>query len=177
MDNADSNENDGLPKDGIVIPPQDFLNFLGHLSHGAVIGAVTSGALKENHDGLMQAIKDGDMAKVKEQAELLRQGINLLGTVVCRLGKGLSEHDEMVFKHCIKNGVKVTSRTQGLLADMHKDVGQFIDDFLEESETSRFTDIPPHKRKPTDKPADKPNGPSDRFPKGFDFGGSQNTDN
>ena len=172
--NADSNSD--LPKDGIVMPPQDFLNFLGHISHGMVIGAVTSGALKENVTNLLDALKDGDDDEAMKQAELLRQGICLLGTVVCRLGKELSEHDEMVFKHCLKHGVKVESKTQGLIKEMHEDVGQFIDDFMDDQTTHRFTDKPPQTRKDADKPTDTP-PPSGRFPEGFDFGGDKSKDN
>lgn len=167
--NADKND---LPKDGLVIPPQDFLNFLGHLSHGAVIGAVTTGALKDNVTALLESLKAGDLEKAKEQAEHIRQGINLAGTVVCRLGKELAQHDEMVFRHCKKNGVKVESKTQGLIKRMHDDVGVFVDEFLEDADTHRFTDTPPE-----DKPEPKGKPPtSGRFPEGFDFGG-QSKDN
>lgn len=168
-DNADNND---LPKDGLVIPPQDFLNFLGHLSHGAVIGAVSSGALKDNLGNLLKALEAGDLEKAKAEADTLRQGINLVGTVVCKLGKELASHDEMVFRHCKNNGVKVESKAQGLIKRMHEDVSAFVDEFLEDADTHRFTDTPPE---PKDKPKGKP-PTSGRFPEGFDFGG-QSKDN
>lgn len=170
----DNNADNGQPQDGLVIPPQDFLNFLGHLSHGAVIGAVTSGALKDNVTNLLKALEAGDLEKAKAEADSLRQGINLVGTVVCKLGKELASHDEMVFRHCRQNGVKVESKAQGLIKRMHDDVAVFVEEFLEDADTHRFTDTPPE---PTDKPKPKGKPPtSGRFPEGFDFGG-QSKDN
>jgi hypothetical protein len=166
-ENADSN-GVPLPKDGLVIPPQDLLNFLGHLSHGAIIGAVTSGALKDHLERLTDALEAGDIDKAKQEADGMMSGIALVGTVVCNLGKELAKHDQMVFKYCKANGVKVKSATVGLISEMEADTEKFVRDFFEDAKTHRFTDKPPEADKP--KPTDKPKT-SGRFPEGFDFTG------
>ena len=72
----DKNPSNGQPPEhAIATSPQDLLNFLGFISKGTLIGAVTAAAIKDDLTKLVKALDDGQTADAKAHADQIRQGL------------------------------------------------------------------------------------------------------
>ncbi|MFZ9655166.1 MAG: hypothetical protein ACO29V_05960 [Limnohabitans sp.] len=173
MTNNRNNQNDGdearKPEHAIATSPQDLLNFLGFISKGTLIGAVTAAAIKDDLTKLVKALDAGQTDEAKEHADQIRQGLNLLGKAVCTLGQTIVRHDEYITRKCEERGIPVTSVSENLIDDFKLSGEAFLKSFFEEAKGNGFVEDPEGPFKKNPKPsADKPKQ-TDRKP-GPDFG-------
>lgn len=169
--NNDKNSNGTPPEHAIATSPQDLLNFLGFISKGTLIGAVTAAAIKDDLNKLGKALDAGQTDEAKKHADQIRQGLNLLGKAVCTLGQTIVRHDEYITRKCEERGIPVTSVSENLIDDFKLSGEEFLKSFFDEAKGNGFVEEPegPFKKKgkPADKPKDKNFDPHDRLD-GFD---------
>jgi hypothetical protein len=172
--NNDKNPSNGTPPEhAIATSPQDLLNFLGFISKGTLIGAVTAAAIKDDLSKLVKALDAGQTADAKVHADQIRQGLNLLGKAVCTLGQTIVRHDEYITRKCEERGIPVTSVSENLIDDFKLSGEDFLKSFFDEAEGNGFVEDPKgpfNKKKSADKKPgykDKNFDPHDRLD-GFD---------
>lgn len=152
----DKNSNGTPPEHAIATSPQDLLNFLGFISKGTLIGAVTAAAIKDDLNKLLKALDAGQTDKAKEHANQITQGLNLLGKAVCTLGQTIVRHDEYITRKCEERGIPVTSVSENLIDDFKLSGEDFLKSFFEEAKGNGFVEEPQGPGKKKGKPADKP---------------------
>jgi hypothetical protein len=155
--NNDKNPSNGTPPEhAIATSPQDLLNFLGFISKGTLIGAVTAAAIKDDLSKLVKALDAGQTADAKVHADQIRQGLNLLGKAVCTLGQTIVRHDEYITRKCEERGIPVTSVSENLIETFKLSGEDFLKSFFEEAKGNGFVEEPNGPSKKKGKSADKP---------------------
>jgi hypothetical protein len=154
--NNDKNSNGTPPEHAIATSPQDLLNFLGFISKGTLIGAVTAAAIKDDLSKLVKALDAGQTADAKVHADQIRQGLNLLGKAVCTLGQTIVRHDEYITRKCEERGIPVTSVSENLIDDFKLSGEEFLKSFFDEAKGNGFVEEPNGPSKKKGKSADKP---------------------
>ena len=163
MTNEQNNEPVG-PTDGdhqIIMKPQEFLNFIGHVTQATVICAITSESLKGDFDKIEDLLKDGKVDEALKEIKFMKRGMHLITNAICKVGSELALHDQAICKACDEKGLEVESQTATHLQRFQEDAKGFIDEFFR---ATPITKVMPRPNKPKPKPEDEdPFGPKSRF--------------
>ena len=154
MTNEQNNEGESQDSHHIAMRPQEFLNFLGHVTQATVIAAVTAGSLNADLERLDDLLKDGKVDEALKELRIMRRGIHLITKTVCKIGSELTLHDQAICEGCEAKGLKVESVTATHMEKFQSDTKAFIDEF--------FTNTPQTSVKPS------PNKKPKRGPEGTD---------
>lgn len=135
MTNNDNNNNSadksGDDSDNLIaMTPQNFLEFLGHITHATVISAVTCGSMGSDLQKIIDLLKEGDNDQAIKDLEVVLKQHGLVTSVICKLGHELTQHDMAVVKSCQEKGLDVHSITETHIDKFKENTGAFIDSFF-----------------------------------------------
>lgn len=150
----------------VMMNPQEFLNFLGHITQATVISAITAGSLAADMEKLEDLLKDGKVDEALKQTRIMKRGIHLITKTVCKIGSELTLHDQAICEGCEEKGMTVESVTATHIERFQADTKAFIDDFFDNTPQTKIVPDPFGEDK--DKKKKKDGGP-DPFSSGSRF--------
>lgn len=164
MTNEQNNAPKGPNENGhqIIMDPQEFLNFLGHVTQATVIAAITANSMNSDIEKVDDLLKDGKIDEALREIKVMRKGMALITSTVCKLGHELTLHDQAVCEGCEAKGVKVESVTATHIERFQKDTKGFIDEFFSATPVTKCTDRP-NRSKPKKGPDTDPFSSGSRF--------------
>lgn len=148
-------------KHHVAMHPQEFLDFLGHITQATVISAITAGSLADDLAKLENLIKDGKNDQALKEMKVMKRGLVLITRTVCKIGSELTLHDQAVCEGCEAKGLEVESTTATHIQRFQADAKGFIEDFFSHSPQTKIIPDPFGNK---DEPEDTdPFGPKSRF--------------
>jgi hypothetical protein len=169
------NNNNSADKSGdnsdnlIAMSPQNFLEFLGHITHATVISAVTCGSMGNDLQKIIDLLKEGDHDQAVKDLEIVLKQHGLVTSVICKLGHELTQHDQAVVKSCQEKGLDVHSITETHIDKFQENTKDFIDSFFKNKPKMSEDD-----KTKTDKKTDKKKNPFGDNPRFKNLGGFDN---